>query len=142
VGWQEFLYVIEHDELDREQCDRYYDGDLDECYYKMGEVFVDSGFYLPHQWWPRIYRMMTEEPSTTTSTTRQPRSTGGYQANQYGCHDDGRCLDEYDTWCDESDLIEFELTGEVICPDSYDAVLEELVDSEEWGERSDPSDFG
>jgi len=26
-----------------------------------------------------------------------------YAANQYGCHSDGRCLDDNDEWCDEDD---------------------------------------
>jgi hypothetical protein len=30
-------------------------------------------------------------------------SGGSYQANQYGCHSDGRCLDGNDQWCDESE---------------------------------------
>lgn len=32
--------------------------------------------------------------------------TGGrtrYNSNQYGCHSDGRCLDDWDTWCDEGE---------------------------------------
>jgi len=30
--------------------------------------------------------------------------TPAYEANQYGCHSDGRCLDDYDVWCDENDF--------------------------------------
>ncbi len=73
------------------------------------------------------HRVLTEPPSATTSTT-QPRPARQYQPNQYGCHDDGRCLDDYGTWCDDSEIIEFEPTGESICADSYDIAVDELVD--------------
>jgi len=26
-----------------------------------------------------------------------------YNSNQYGCHSDGRCLDDWDVWCDEGE---------------------------------------
>jgi hypothetical protein len=131
LGWDEFLYVMEHDEVERDACERVFDGDLDACYYTMGQVFVDSGVDGPDEYWPLRYRALTEPPSTTTSTTTPPRARRQYQANQYGCHDDGRCLDDYDTWCDETDLIDFEPTGESICPDSYDSALDDLIDRSE-----------
>jgi len=119
---------MEHSKVDRDNCDRVYDGDLDVCYYELGDVFVDSGIYLPHEWWPLMYKDLTEGPTTTSSTTTRPHPIRQYQPNQYGCHDDGRCLDDYDTWCDEADLIEFEPTGEILCPDSYDAMIDNLLD--------------
>ena len=35
----------------------------------------------------------------------------GYNADQYGCHDDGRCLDDGGAWCDIEDVIEESIDG-------------------------------
>jgi hypothetical protein len=43
-------------------------------------------------------------------------SGGGYQSNQYGCHDDGRCLDSNDVWCDDS---EYDWEYDVCYSDDY-----------------------
>ena len=121
-GWDEFLYVMEHDDYERDLCEQRFGSDLDECYYKLGDV----------DWWRRRHQALTEPWSiTTATTTRRPRAGDQYQADQYGCHDDGRCLDDYDTWCDENDIIEFELTGESICRDSYDIAYDRLLDRSE-----------
>ena len=42
-------------------------------------------------------------------------SIPSYPPDQYGCHPDGRCLDDYGVWCDESDYESFgEEAGEPI----------------------------
>jgi hypothetical protein len=35
-------------------------------------------------------------------------SIPSYPSDQYGCHSDGRCLDDYGLWCDESEFESFE----------------------------------
>lgn len=91
---------------------------------------------------PAITTTTTVELSTTTryvrrvvTTTTRPVTTSlqdlvsqfnlqpptrRWQQNQYGCHSDGRCLDEYDNWCDELELVTLEETGEDVCPETAD----------------------
>jgi hypothetical protein len=57
-----------------------------------------------------------------------PRATRRWQANQYGCHSDGRCLDDYDTWCDESELTYVEQTGEEVCYETYEWLVDDLAE--------------
>lgn len=52
-------------------------------------------------------------------TRRISASTGAprYSANQYGCHSDGRCLDDWDEWCDETEVQYLEIG--LACPSTY-----------------------
>jgi hypothetical protein len=38
-----------------------------------------------------------------------------FNANQYGCHSDGRCLDDWDTWCDDGDWVYHDEEGSYMC---------------------------
>lgn len=38
---------------------------------------------------------------------------GRYHPNQYGCHSDGRCLDDWGVWCDDGEWVEAD--GEEMC---------------------------
>ena len=101
---------------------------------KRGYATLDSyGSHrkIPDYYEVRIeaYKMLEEAcpfPTTTTTTTPHPASrppaTRQWQSNQYGCHSDGRCLDDYGSWCDEADVIYFEATGEEVCPRDLDSV--------------------
>ena len=72
----------------------------------------------------------TTRPATTTTLDLLQgllefiRPTGGggqYNSNQYGCHSDGRCLDEWDTWCDEGDWGWSDDAASELCSDTaYD----------------------
>jgi hypothetical protein len=58
-----------------------------------------------------------------------PQNTRRWQANQYGCHSDGRCLDDYDTWCDDSDMVELEnASGGEVCYETYEWLADELAE--------------
>ncbi len=39
--------------------------------------------------------------------------TPRYNSNQYGCHSDGRCLDDWGVWCDDGEWVEAD--GEEMC---------------------------
>jgi hypothetical protein len=66
------------------------------------------------------------EPTTTTSlattTTNVTQisvtlapSRFRWQEDQYECHSDGRCLDDWGEWCDEDDLVWSNVAGEKVC---------------------------
>jgi hypothetical protein len=58
-----------------------------------------------------------------------PQNTRRWQANQYGCHSDGRCLDDYDTWCDDSDMVELEnASGGEVCYETYEWLVDDLAE--------------
>ncbi len=44
-----------------------------------------------------------------------PRPPRKYAANQYGCHSDGRCLDDDDQWCEEDEYYPDEEYGDPWC---------------------------
>ena len=46
-------------------------------------------------------------------------------ATQYGCHSDGRCPDDCDTWCDESEPTYVEQTGEEVCYETYEWLVDD-----------------
>jgi len=59
------------------------------------------------------------------------RQTGRsrWQADQYGCHSDGRCLDDYDAWCDEAEWVELEgASGGSVCYETYEWIAAELAE--------------
>jgi hypothetical protein len=78
---------------------------------------------------PKNTFVTTTGPTTTTTSPFQdlleelgigigpippvPRSR--FNANQYGCHSDGRCLDDWDTWCDEGDWVYHDEEGSYMC---------------------------
>lgn len=56
----------------------------------------------------------------------------GYNSNQYGCHDDGRCLDDYDEWCNESDVSYVDGFG-LACPGTLQWINEQAA----WDDYQD-----
>lgn len=82
----------------------------------------------------------TTRPNISTSTNSvSPDSTSSrkYNANQYGCHNDGRCLDGWDKWCEEDDLEWSDAADEEVCPYTadrlgYDEADDSFGDTSYW----------
>lgn len=124
LAWPEFLHVLDDRSGLRDECERIYSGDLDACYYGYIEP---RG--LEEEWYLEVYALATRPtPEPAPYFEPGPPRNRPYQSNQYGCHDDGRCLDDYDHWCDEDDLVYFESTDETICPDSWDLAQDSYID--------------
>jgi endonuclease YncB( thermonuclease family) len=105
----------------------------------LAEGHVGTDSYSEHERWREFNHASIDGgrnrearcpfPTTTTTTTTRPRivNVTRYQPNQYGCHSDGRCLDDYDTWCDSGDLVYFEPTGEDVCYETYEWLVDDYA---------------
>jgi hypothetical protein len=67
-----------------------------------------------------ITTMWSNNGTTTTWVSPFPTlpippfpPTPRYNSNQYGCHSDGRCLDDWGVWCDDGEWVEAD--GEEMC---------------------------
>lgn len=75
---------------------------------------------------------VVEEPLVDRLLARirelRPTPPRRWQANQYGCHSDGRCLDDYDARCDEAEWVELEgASGGSVCYETYSWLADDLA---------------
>ncbi|MEX1124492.1 MAG: hypothetical protein WD895_05315 [Acidimicrobiia bacterium] len=108
--YTEFSLIALYDTEVRATCAEKYNNDIGACYdgYEGGTEDFEA--------------KVTEAYRSFVEAATRP---GRYSSEQYGCHDDSRCLDDYDEWCWESEVQYIEGFG-VACPGTAEAINDQL----------------
>lgn len=112
-AFTEFSILMWYDDTLRSTCAESYQDDIPACYdaFERGTDDFES----------KIRDALEAHIQASVGGTR------GYNSNQYGCHDDGRCLDDADEWCRESEISYVDGFG-LACPGTLEWISEQTAE--------------
>ncbi|MEX2651270.1 MAG: hypothetical protein WD473_02335 [Acidimicrobiia bacterium] len=108
--YTEFSLLVLYDDEVRTTCAEDFSNDIGACYDAYERELED---------------FEAQVTAALNSYVGAVTRSGRYSPQQYGCHDDGRCLDDYDEWCWESEVQHIDGFG-LACPGTAEAIDDQL----------------